>query len=371
MNKPILMIPGPIDPPNEVLNICGQGVFPHYEKDFSQFYKQLVCKTKKIFGTKNGKVHIANGSGTIAVNMMIASLCTPNDSVLIVNNGSFGTYAENNFRSLGIPYVSVKGTPGTAIDIAKVYEEMKRNHHKFLYVTHNESSTAIVNPLAPLGEIAREFEALMLVDSISAVGGVIIDMDKSGADVVAGASQKCLELPPGLAPIAISTRALEYMKTMKVRHVPYVLDLMIWEDAYERMGDWHPQPITGATNLLCAMDWMVDKVNGEGIENRQERFRKSGKQLKNYFMELGFKPAADPLYASPVVTEFITPKGITAEEVRYYYMKKHNTMVGRGERYNSKGEAVSFRIAHFGLAAEKERIDFIVNITKEFITKRH
>ena len=369
MNKPLLMIPGPIDPPDEVLRRCGMPVFPHYEGDFPAFYQQLTEKMKYIFGTESGKVYIANGSGATAINMMLASFCTPDDSVLVINNGSFGTYGEKNIKCLGVPYVSVMGTPGTAVDYDKVRDEMKRLPHQFIYVTHNESSTAMVNPLPPLGEIAREFDALLLVDSVSAIGGIIIDMDQAGADVVAGASQKCLELPPGLAPIAVSVRALEYMKCMKNRRVPYVLDLMIWEKARESMSDWHPQPITGATTMLYALDWMVDRIREEAIKNRQERFRMAGDILKSGFTESGFSVAADSRYASPVVTEFIMPEDIIAEEIRSYYITEHNTMVGRGERVNEKGEVVSFRIAHFGRASERERIDFMIDITKKFMGK--
>ena len=367
MNKPLLMIPGPTDCPDEVLRRCGMGVFPHYEGDFPAFYHQLTEKMKYVFGTESGNVYIANGSGTTAVNMMLASLCTPDDSALVINNGSFGVYGENNFKNLGIPYTSVMGERGTAIDHDKVRGEMKRGRHQFIFAIHNESSTAMVNPLLPLGEIAREFGALLLVDSISAIGGVVIDMDKVGADVVAGASQKCLELPPGLAPIAVGSRAMEYMKGMKNRRVPYVLDLMLWEKSLKNRGDWHPQLITGATTMLYALDWIVDRIIDEGIEHREERFRAAGERLKKGLGELGFSVAADPRYASPVVTEFVAPTGIIADDLRSYYMDVHNTMVGRAKRTNDKGQIVSFRIAHFGLAAENERIDFMVDITKKFM----
>jgi aspartate aminotransferase-like enzyme len=363
------MIPGPIDPPDEVLRRCGLPVFPHYDGDFPVFYNQLVKKMKPIFGTEEGKVYIANGSGTTAVNMMIASLCTPESKVLAINNGSFGVYGEKNLRNLGIPFVSVIGEPGTIVDYDKVHEEMKHSGCQFIYVTHNESSTAMVNPLDTLGKIAREFDALLLVDSISAVGGIVIDMDGTGADVVAGASQKCLELPPGLAPIAVSSRAMDYMKRMKKRCVPYVLDLLAWEKASETMKDWHPQPITGATTMLYALDWMIDRILEEGLKNRQERFRKTGEYLKKAFAELGFSTSADPEYASPVVTEFIMPDGLIAEDIRSYYMTEHNVMVGRGERNNRTGEAISFRVAHFGKAAEMERINLLIEITKKFIKK--
>lgn len=369
MNKPLLMIPGPMDVPDEVMRRCGMPVFPHYEGDYPAFYHQLVEKMKYVFGTTSGKAYIANGSGTVAVNMMLASLCTPDDNVLIINNGGFGPYAEKNCKSLGIPYTFVMGEHGTVVDYDRVRDEMKRNRHQFLYVTHNESSTAMVNPLPPLGEIAREFDALLLADSISAIGGVVIDMDASGADAVAGASQKCLELPPGLAPVAISSRAWDYINGMKNRRVPYVLDFVAWENAWHAMYDWHPQPVTGATNMLYALDWIADSIMSEGLENRQERFRAAGERLKKGFVDLGFTVAADPRYASPVVTEFITPNGIPAEDFRNYYRNAHNIMVGRGSKVDSKGVNVSYRIAHFGLAANQERIDLMIDVTKEFMSK--
>jgi len=367
MNKPLLMIPGPMDPPDEVLRRCGEPIYPHYEGDFPAFYHQLVDKMKVIFGLKSGNLFIPNGSGTVAVNMMLASLCTPGDDVLVINNGHFGGYAEKNLRNLGVPFTFVNGELGSIVDYDEVRDEMKRSRHAFIYVTHNESSTAVVNPLPPLGGIAREFDALLLVDSISAVGGVVIDMDEAGADVVAGASQKCLELPPGLAPVAVGGRAWEYMKSMKTRRVPYILDFMAWEQAYVDQHDWHPQPVTGATHMLWALDWIVDRIIEEGLENRQERFRNSGERLKKGLVDLGFSLGADQRYASPVVTEFVTPAGIAADDVRDFYMERHNTMVGRGRRTDKRGTINSFRIAHFGRAAETGRIDNMIAYTREFM----
>lgn len=369
MKKPLLMIPGPMDVPDEVLRRCGHQVFPHYDAgtDFPAFYHQLTEKAKVVFGLREGYVFIPNGSGTTAVNMMIASLCSPEDDVLIINNGGFGAYAEKNLKNLGIGFTHVYGEHGTIIDPDKVRDEMKRKRRQFIYITHNESSTAVVNPLPPIGEIAREFDSLLLVDAVSGVGGVVIDMDDAGADVVAGASQKCLELPPGLAPVAVGKRAWEYMNRMTNRRVPFILDFQAWKKAYIDQYDWHPQPVTGATTMLYALDWVIDQIIAEGLENRQERFRAAGNRLKKGMTKLGFKLGADQRYASPVVTEFLTPEGISGEKVRDYYLKKHNTMVGFGIRANKEGMKTSFRIAHFGLAADPVRIDHMITITRKFM----
>ena len=95
-------------------------------------------------------------------------------------------YAVNNLKALGIKYTPVYGEWGRAIDPDSVRNAMKKKRHKFIYMTHNESSTAVVNPITPIGEIAREFDALLISDSISAIGGIEIDMGENGADVVAG-----------------------------------------------------------------------------------------------------------------------------------------------------------------------------------------
>lgn len=369
----MLMIPGPMDVPDEVLKRCGHQVFPHYDAPtgFPAFHNQLAEKLKTVFGLEKGRVFIPSGSGTLAVNMMLASLCTPDEEVLIIANGCLRDYAETNLKCLGVSFSFVEDEWGKAIDADKVRDAMKKKRHQFIYMTHNESSTAVVNPIPPIGEIAREFDALLLVDSISGVGGVVVDMGENGADVVAGASQKCLELPPGLAPVAVGERAWDYLDSMKNRHVPYYLDFQTWRNAAIKQRDEHPQPVTGNTNYIYALDWSVDRILEEGLYNRQERFRAAGKRLKEGMAELGFRMSANPVDASPVVTDFYPPAGILGNEPRNYYLEKHNTMAGFGFAYrDSDGNALTFRIAHFGLAALPERVEHMIDISRQFVESR-
>jgi aspartate aminotransferase-like enzyme len=158
---------------------------------------------------------------------------------------------------------------------------------------------------------------------------------------------------------------------MKNRHVPYYLDFQTWRTASIAMHDDHPQPVTGNTNYLYALDWSVDRILEEGIVNRQERFRAAGKRLKEGLAELGFRMSANPDDASPVVTDFYPPAGIPGNEVRNYYLEKHNTMVGYGFAYKDKnGNALTFRIAHFGLSAHPDRIEHMIQITRQFVRER-
>lgn len=374
IKNPMLMIPGPMDVPEEVQRRVGHRVFPHYDAptNFPRFHNQLTEKMKVIFGLEEGFVFIPNGSGTIAVNMAVASLCTPEDDVLVINNGGLGEYARKNLNALGIPFTFVNDVWGRAIDPDLVRRAMEKKRHKFIYMTHNESSTAVVNPIPPIGAIVREYDALLISDSISAVGGVVIDMGENGADVVCGASQKALELPPGLAPVAVGERAWKYMESMKNRRVPFILDFMEWRKAYIDQHDEHPQLVTGATTMLYALDWVADRIIEEGMENRQKRFRKAGMRLKKGMAELGFNMSADPNDASPVVTDFFTPEGIDSNAVRSYYLEKHNTMVGYGFAHIDKetGRNLSFRIAHFGVAANHDRVDHMIDITRQWVEEQ-
>jgi aspartate aminotransferase-like enzyme len=133
------------------------------------------------------------------------------------------------------------------------------------------------------------------------------------------------------------------------------------------MYEWHPQPVTGATTMLYALDWVADQIAAEGLYNRQERFRAAGARLKEGLAELGFRSGADPRYASPVVTEFIAPEWTTGEDVRTYYLTKQDTMVGYGVRTNEKGVKTTFRIAHFGVASNPDRIEHMIAITRKYV----
>lgn len=367
IRSPKLMIPGPMDCPPEVLKRLGHQVFPHYDAptNFPAFYNELTEKIKPIFGLTGGWVFIANGSGTVAVNMALASLLTPDDDVLVVNNGGLGDYAKKNLDAIGVPFTFVCDEWGKAIDPDLVRAAMQKKRHKFIYMTHNESSTAVVNPIPPIGKIAREFDALLITDSISAVGGVVCEMGDNGADVICGASQKCFELPPGLAPIAVNDRAWKYMESMKNRRVPFILDLMAWRKAAIDQKMSHPQPVTGATLMLYALDWSVDRILEEGILNRQERFRAAGNRLREGMKEYGFHMSADPSAASPVVTDFYVPEGFDSNEIRNWFLEKHNTMLGYGFAHVDKatGRNLSFRIAHFGESATQESVDHMIHIT--------
>ena len=130
-----------------------------------------------------------------------------------------------------------------------------------------------------------------------------------------------------------------------------------------------PQPVTGATTMLYALDWMVEQILKEGMENRQERFRAAGQSLRKGMAELGFNMSADPKDASPVVTDFFVPDGVDSDVVRNYYLLEHNTMVGYGFANRDKETGInrSFRIAHFGEAAKQERVDHMIKLTKMWV----
>jgi aspartate aminotransferase-like enzyme len=146
---------------------------------------------------------------------------------------------------------------------------------------------------------------------------------------------------------------------------------MTWKNAAITQHDNHPQPVTGNTNYLYALDWSVDRILAEGMFPRQERFRAAGKRLRRGFAEYGFRLSADPEDASPVVSDFYPPEGFFGEDVRSYFLEKYDIMVGQGFAYrDEQGRSLTFRIAHFGLAAEPDRIETMIRIAGMFVRER-
>ena len=130
---------------------------------------------------------------------------------------------------------------------------------------------------------------------------------------------------------------------------------------------WSPADYEDGPQHDEIADWIADQISAEGLVNRQERFRAAGERLKSGFSALGFTPTADPRIASPVLTELRLPDGRSAADLRAYYLKEHNIMVGRGQGPETDPADSHIRVAHFGRSAEPERIDRLIEITRDFI----
>ena len=363
-NKPEkLLIPGPVEVSQAVLNAMGSQVRPHYGSEWTAFYKETQNILKKVFNTE-GDVYIMPGSGTLAIDACLGSALSTGEKIIVGTNGFFGDrlvwIAEGN----GLQVVKVTaewGEPILASDVEKAFY----NHPdaKALAVVHLETSTTVQNPVEKFGEIAHRYSALFIVDAVSSLGGVPFAMDEWGIDLCASASQKCLGAPPGLAPCAVGKRGWEAIDRNSNKAHGWYTDLKIWRKYQSEWGDWHPSPVTMPTNNIYALRASLDELLKEGIPSRLERYRKLAIKLRAGLRKVGMPPFTADDQLSPVLTAGIAPDGVSSLKIVDYLLEEYGVKISSG--LGTLKEKI-FRVGHMSPVTTEADIDLVIKALEKF-----
>jgi aspartate aminotransferase-like enzyme len=261
-----------------------------------------------------------------------------------VDNGKFG-------ERLGIiakRYTEVDAVSfrwGTSIEIEKIEESFENGSEAVAFV-HNETSAGILNPAEEIVKIARKYDALVIMDAITSVGGDEVRMDDWGIDVAIVGSQKCLGIPPGLAAVAFNERAWDFYN----EKCPFYLDLAAYR---KKLGD-NQTPYTPAIPLYYALEEALKIINEEGLENRIRRHRIFSKAVREWANEAGIELLAElNEYSrySNTVTAMKLPEGVTDKDLRGTLKSEYNITVSGGQG-ELKGKI--FRIGTMGNIGKRD-----------------
>ena len=350
-----LMIPGPIELAPEVLAEMARPLVPHYGAEWTAFYNETVEGLRTIFRT-SGDVFLIPGSGSAGLDAAIGSVLGPQDRMLVLSNGFFGERIgdiarryRKNTRILSLP----EDRPVTA---RTLQESLAADPEiTVVGVVHSESSSGLLNPVRDLAAVCRRMGRLMLVDAVSSLGGIELDMDEWGIDLCVSASQKCLEGPPGLGIVAVGERA---WKEMRGKETPgWYLNLKVWKEFAEKWALWHPFPVTMAVPAVRALRAGIARILEEGIESRFRRHRAMASYARGQLQALGFVPVFDEAVASPTVLSFYGRDDLAADTVVDRLEHEYRIRVGGGMGCFS-GKA--FRIGNMGPQADRAKLDVLI-----------
>ena len=363
-----LMIPGPVTVEDEVLRQLGGPVQAHYGPEWTATYNQTRELLKQVFQTQ-GDVHILVGSGSAGLDAAIGSMASPGDSIVIGRNGFFGQRLVEIGRDYGLDVVVVDEPLGEPLKPAEVAEALKQNPGAVaVAVVHLETSTTIVNPIADIAEIAYKQGVPVIVDAVSSLAGISLPMDEWHIDICVGASQKCLGSPPGLAPVAVSPRAWEVMRSRPKRGHGWYLNLETWRRYDEDWGEWHPFPVTMATNNILALRASLKSLLAEGLETRFERYRGMAQRLRDGVRQLGFRLFTPDEQMAPILTAVYCPDGISSTEIVRFLMEEHDIKIAGGLGQKLKDRLI--RIGHMGATVGEEDIDAVLDGLAAFLRQR-
>ena len=350
-----LMIPGPIELEPEVLGEMGRPLHMHYGREWAEFYYETVELMKQVMLAERARVFLVPGPGTAALEMAISNVIGDGTTkILVATNGFFGERLQQIARAYTPPenVIVVEAPWGQALDPQQIEDALRRNREiRAVAMTHCETSTGVLNPLREIAEVCRAHGAILIVDAVSSLGGIELRFDDWGLGICATATQKCLECPPGLAPIAVSEEAWEVAQS--TRSPGWFLNFNTWDWYAKEWGSWHPYPTTMPSNLLRALHFSLRKILEEGLEARWERHKRLARFFRQGLRNLGFQLAADEAVASPTVTAAFAPEGASASDLMRFLKKEFSIAIGGGIAHWA-GQAI--RVGHMGPTARLDAL---------------
>lgn len=329
----------------------------HRSSDFKKMMEEIESGLKQVFQTQS-PVMVLTTSGTGAMEACIVNLLSPGDKVLACPTGVFGERFAKMAKAYGADVEVLETQLGYGLDPEKLRTRLKqdaRKEIKAILITHNETSTGVENDLKALSSARGDHPALMLVDSVSALGASELKMDAWKLDAVASASQKALMAPPGLGFVAFSDKAWEAAKSAKMPK--FYFDLTMARE-FQIKGE---TPFTPALPVLYALQVSLRNLIEEGIEASFERHKKMAELIQNALTAMGLKLFAHPTYRSKTLTTIEAPAGIEVKKLRELMKNQYGIVTAGGQ--GSLTDKI-FRIGHMGCVREKELIYTILSLGK-------
>ncbi|MDI6605418.1 MAG: alanine--glyoxylate aminotransferase family protein [Thermoanaerobacteraceae bacterium] len=360
MNKKILMTPGPTMVPEEVLEINGRQPMHHRTQEFYELFSGLNLNLKKIFKTKM-EVMTLTASGTGAMEASVSNLFSKGDKVLFATIGHFGERFYDIAKIYGLDAELLDFGWGNAVDLNVLEDKLKDGDYKALFITQNETSTGVTNDIKAAAETAGKYSIPVIVDAVSSLGGIPLEMDKWGVDVVITCSQKCFMSPPGLSFISLSERA--WGMAEKSTLPKYYFDLKKARKGV--MKEKPDTPYTPAVSTIMAAKRATDLLLSLGLDNVYKRQEDFGKKVRDYIKDIGLQLLPEECIASNLISAIKVPEDISASDIINHILEKHNILITGGQG-KLKGKII--RIGHMGYVTE-EMLEKTLNALKEAVSE--
>ena len=322
----LLLGPGPSNPYPEVMEAFQRPVLGHLDPDFLVVLDEIGDRLRAVFKTDNALSLPISGTGSAGMEACFVNLLEPGDTAIIGVNGVFGERMCEVARRGGAEIVRVEQPWGRAIDPQQLLDAHAQHPGaRLVAVVHAETSTGVENEIAPLA-VLQQTDTLLLVDTVTSLGGIPVEVDAWGIDAVYSGTQKCLGVPPGLAPVSFSARAVERVRSRPTPAQSWYLDLALLADYVGTARRYHH---TAPISMLYALHAGLGVLLDEGLDAAHARHRHVGGLLQDALPALGFRPFAEerPL---PELTSVWLPDGVDDAKVRSELRTRFSIEVGSG-----------------------------------------
>ena len=355
----ILLGPGPSMVHPRVLRAMASPLVGHLDPYFLEIMERTQDLLRMVFETQNPLTIPISGTGSAAMEASLANMIEPGDAILICINGYFGLRLVDMAQRYGAEISTIERPWGEVFTADEVGEALAQKTAKIVAIVQAETSTGAQQPLGEISRVVHENGALLLVDAVTSLGGLPVQVDEMEIDVCYSGSQKCLSCPPGLGPITLSPRAEQVLAERKTQVANWYLDLSIIQKYWGSERTYHhTAPISANYALYEGLRIVAE----EGLEVRWERHRRNAEVLWQGLENLGLELHVPLVNRLPSLTTVRIPEGVDGARIQRRLMKDYNIEIagGLGEL---KGKV--WRIGLMGYSSRLENVTLLLAALEE------
>ncbi len=329
LNPPprILMGPGPSDTHPRVLQALAKGTVGHLDPFYLQTMDEVQKMLRALFRTENRMTFAVSGTGSAGMEATVVNLIEPGDSMVVCVNGVFGGRMVDVAQRAGAKVTKVERPWGEVFTPADLQAALETAKPKVVGIVLAETSTGAWQPIEEISRMVHEAGAMLLVDAVTGLGGVPVEVDAWNIDAIYSGTQKCLSCPPGLSPVSFNQRALDVILNRKSKVQSWYLDVSMLANYWGQERVYHH---TGPINMSYALYESLRLIHEEGLENCFARHRRNHLALKAGLAAIGIQYATQEGHQLPMLNAVKIPEGVDDAKVRTALLQRFGIEIGAG-----------------------------------------
>ena len=358
----LLLGPGPSNPYPEATAALARPLLGHMDPEFLAVLDETMARLRTVFRTDNALTLPISGTGSAGMEACFVNLLEPGDTAIVGANGVFGERMCEVVRRCGAEVVRVEERWGLPLDPQRLLDAQHEHPEaRVVAVVHAETSTGVENDIAPLRAL-QATDTLLLVDTVTSLGGIPVEIDAWGVDASYSGTQKCLGVPPGLSPVTFSERAVARLQSRERAPQSWYFDLSLIANyvAGASRVYHHTAPVAMIFSLHAALGAILD----EGLETAWARHRAVGTRLQRQLPELGFRLVVPDGHRLPELTTAWLPDGTDDATLRKALLETYGIEVGGG-----LGEFAgkAWRIGLMGNSARERSVTTLLGALRDLL----
>lgn len=359
----LLLGPGPSNAHPRVLQALGMRQVGHLDPAFIKLMNEVQELLRYAWQTDNDLTIPVSGTGSAAMEASLANTVEPGDVVLVGINGYFGHRLADMAGRYGGDVRCIERPWGEVFDLDELRAAVEEHRPVVLALVHAETSTGARQPLEGVGELCREFDCLLLVDTVTSLGGVPLLLDEWQVDVAYSGSQKCLSCPPGLSPLTLGPRAVEKLQNRKQQVANWYLDMTMVSKYWGSERTYHH---TAPINMNYALREALRLVAEEGLAARWARHQANAELFWDSLAQMGLECHVPREYRLPSLTTVGIPDGVDGKAVAGRLLREYNIEIAAG--LGELGGKV-WRVGLMGFNSRRENVTLLLAALKEVLER--